>query len=224
VLPDGSIEVNGMSANYVLDLPAAYDKTRAYPVLLAFRRSDTTTDAFRESLGLPSAVGADAIVVHPNCPNDASTWAVPGDLPLIDALLSKLASSYCIDQGRVFAVGLGQGALLVNAFACVRSDTLRGIAPLSAVLAPASGACVGQAAALLMQSSTEPATMTFGRANRDYWIERNGCDASAPLAVAPSPCVEYSGCDTGFPVRFCEYGSDLPSSTARAIWDFFSQF
>ena len=224
VLPDDSIEVNGMRANYILDLPAGYDNTRAYPLVMAFRRSDTTTDAFRESLGLPLAVGAEAILVHPNCPDDASTWDVPGDLAVVDALLSQLASNYCIDEGRIFAVGLGQGALLVNAFGCARSETLRGLAPLSAVLAPPE-VCGSRAAVWLMQGSAEPSTMTYGHDNRDFWIERNGCDASTPTAVAPSPCVAYVGCDAGFPVRFCEYGSELelPSFTAGAVWDFFSE-
>ena len=135
--PDASIEVDGTQTDYIVDLPAAYDKTRAYPLVMAFRRSDTTAEAFRESLGLPLAVGADAILVHPNCPDDASTWNVPGDLQVVDALLSKLASSYCIDQGRVFAIGLGQGALLVNAFGCARNETLRGLAPLSRRSCPA---------------------------------------------------------------------------------------
>ena len=144
-------------------------------------------------------------------------------MPLVDALLAKLAASHCIDQDRVFAIGLGQGALLVNAFGCVRRGVLRGLAPLSAVLAPARDACEGDSAVWLMQSSAEPSTMTFGHDNRDYWIEHNGCDGSTPIAVAPSPCVEYAGCDPGLPVRFCEYGPslELPSFTASAIWDFF---
>ena len=221
VSPDTSIEVNGTQTDYIVDLPPAYDKTHAYPLVMAFRRADTTVEAFRESLGLPRAAGGDAILVHPDCPDDASTWDVPGDLPVVDALLSKLASSYCIDQGRVFAIGLGQGALLVNAFGCARSGTLRGFAPLSAVLAPPA-VCGGRAAVWLMQGSAEPSSMTYGHDNRDFWIERNGCDASSPMVVAPSPCVAYGGCDPGFPVRFCEYGPDLelPSFTAGAIWDF----
>ena len=129
VLAHTSIEVNGVQTNYIVDVPPAYDKTRAYPLVMAFRRSETTAEAFRESLGLPLAAGADAILVHPDCPDGASTWDVPGDLPMVDALLVKLASSYCIDQDRVFAIGLGQGALLVNAFGCARSGTLRGLAP-----------------------------------------------------------------------------------------------
>jgi poly(3-hydroxybutyrate) depolymerase len=221
VSSDASLEVEGMLTRYIVDLPATYEKARAYPLVMSFRRSDTTAQAFRDSLGLPLAAGADAILVHPDCPDDASTWNVPADLQMVDALLAKLASSYCIDQGRVFAVGHGQGALLVNALGCAR-DALRGLAPLSAVLAPPE-VCGGQAAVWLMQGSAEPSTMTYGHDNRDFWIERNGCDASMPMAAAPSPCVAYAGCDPGFPVRFCEYGPELelPSFTASAVWDFF---
>jgi hypothetical protein len=72
-----------------------------------------------------------------------------------------------------------------------------------------------------MQGREEPSTMMFGRDNLDYWIERNGCDASGEMAVAPAPCVAYAGCDASLPVRFCEYGAELPGSTARTLWDFF---
>jgi polyhydroxybutyrate depolymerase len=224
VSPDDSIDISGMRASYILELPPAYDKTHAYPLLLAFRREGTSVEAFRASLNLALAVGDDAVVVYPNSPGDAATWDIQRDLPLVDALLAKFAASYCIDQDRVFAIGAGQAALLVNAFACVRSDTLRGVAPLAAVLAPAQGVCPGKAAVWLMQGSAEPSTMMFGNDNRDYWVNRNGCDASTPMAVAPAPCVAYAGCDPGFPVRFCAYdpGPELPSFTASAIWDFFS--
>jgi hypothetical protein len=221
---DDSIDVSGMRANYLLDLPPAYDKTRAYPLVLAFRREGTSVEAFRASLNLPLAVGDDAIVVYPNSPGNAATWDIQRDLPLIDMLLSKFSATYCIDQDRVFAIGAGQAALLVNAFACVRADTLRGVAPLAAVLAPAQGACPGKAAVWLMQGSAEPSAMMFGHGNRDYWVNRNGCDAATPMTIAPAPCVAYAGCEPGFPVRFCEYGPgpELPSFTASAIWDFFS--
>src|SRR5689334_14264737 len=58
---EASIEVNGALTHYIVDLPAAYENARAYPLVLAFRRSDTTVEAFRESLGLPLVAGSDAI-------------------------------------------------------------------------------------------------------------------------------------------------------------------
>jgi poly(3-hydroxybutyrate) depolymerase len=140
---------------------------------------------------------------------------------MVDALLSKLEAAYCIDQDRVFAVGQGTGALLVTMLGCVRGDVLRGVAPLSG--APPPGGCVGEPAVWIMQASADPSTFGIGRANRDFWADRNGCDVTLPGSVAPPPCVEYAGCDVGSPVRYCEYDGDLalPSSAAGGVWSFF---
>ena len=46
------------------------------------------------------------------------------------------------------------------------------------------------------------------------------------MPVMPSPCVEYQGCDAGFPVRYCEYPGDhnLMPNAAQTILNFFKQF
>jgi hypothetical protein len=41
--------------------------------------------------------------------------------------------------------------------------------------------------------------------------------------ASPSPCVEYSGCDAGYGVRYCEYAGDhgYPDFAPQGLWDFF---
>jgi poly(3-hydroxybutyrate) depolymerase len=222
VLPDASLQVSGMSASYVLDLPMAYDKTRAYPLVMAFREAGTTADAFRTSLNLVPVTGSDAIVVHPNCMNDAASWDIQRDSLLVDTLLAKLEASYCIDQGRVFALGHGAGAMFTSLLGCVRGDKLRAIAALSGA-PPPPGGCVGQVAVWLLQGNMDTSTVGPGLGNRDFWAAADACDVSMALPVAPAPCVEYAGCAAGFPVRYCTYdgGPDLPSFAASAAWSFF---
>jgi poly(3-hydroxybutyrate) depolymerase len=221
VLTDNSIQVNGMRATYTLDLPLAYDKTRAYPLVFAFRGTNVTADDFRGYLNLAPVTGADAILVHPNCVSDASAWDIPRDTPMVDALLAKLESGTCVDQSRVFAIGHGAGALFVTMLGCLRGDTLRAIAPLSG--APPPGMCIGQTAVWLAQGNMDPMTLAAGRGNRDFWAGRNACDTRMPQPVSPSPCVEYAGCNAGFAVRYCEYDGDLglPSFAASGVWSFF---
>jgi hypothetical protein len=222
LLPDASLQVSGMTASYVLDLPLAYDKTRAYPLVMAFREASTTADAFRTSLNLVPVTGSDAIVVHPNCMNDAASWDIQRDSLLVDTLLAKLEASYCIDQGRVFALGHGAGAMFTSLLGCVRGDKLRAIAVLSGA-APPPGGCVGQTAVWLLQGNMDTSTVGLGLGDRDFWAAADACDVSMALLVSPAPCVEYAGCAAGFPVRYCTYdgGPDLPSFAASAAWSFF---
>jgi hypothetical protein len=62
-----------------------------------------------------------------------------------------------------------------------------------------------------------------GRSSRDFWADRNGCDASLSSPVPPSPCVEYAGCNAGLGVRYCEYDGDhgYPELAPQGLWDFF---
>jgi poly(3-hydroxybutyrate) depolymerase len=174
-------------------------------------------------LPLSLAVGTDAIVVNANCLGDASAWDVTRDLPLFDALLAHLESSYCIDQHRVFAVGHSAGGFFANALGCMRGNVLRGIAPLSAG-PPPTGTCVGEFAVWMSQGNMDSVVLpATAHADRDFWTKRNKCDASMSTPVDPSPCVEYAKCDAGFAVRYCEYAGDLnlPSFAAEGIWEFF---
>jgi polyhydroxybutyrate depolymerase len=217
---DTSLQVNGMTGSYILDLPTGYDKNRPYPLVMSFRGAGVTADAFRGYLTLPLAVGADAIVVNANCLGDAAAWDVNRDVPFFDALLTQIESGYCVDEHRIFAAGHSAGGFFTNALGCIRGNKLRGIAPLSA--GPPPGACLNELAVWMSQGNIDMG-IAAGMADRDFWAQRNNCDATMSTPVDPSPCVEYAGCDPGFAVRYCEYDGDLglPSFAATGIWEFF---
>jgi hypothetical protein len=57
-------------------------------------------------------------------------------------------------------------------------------------------------------------------------VESNGCTTQTK-SVDPSPCVEYQGCQAGYPVVWCVRPGDphaIPSFGAAAIARFFQQF
>jgi polyhydroxybutyrate depolymerase len=219
-LANMSITVSGLDATYLTNLPAAYDKARAYPLVLAFRGTDLSADEFRAELNLGAVAGATAIIVHANPLDDAVTWDFQRDMQLVGGLLAKLGADYCIDLDRVFAIGDGMGSLFVNLVGCQRGDQVRAIAALSSV-PPPPGQCVGNPAVLLMQQrNTDPMTFGAGLGNRDFWAARNACDV--PMQVAPTQCVDISGCRASSPVRYCEYdGTALPKFAASGAWSFF---
>lgn len=218
---DTSIQVGGMRGSYILDLPSGYDKTRPYPLIMAFRGAGVTAEQFRGYLELPLAVGSDAIVVNVNCLNEAATWDVARDVPLFDALLAGLESRYCVDELRVFAAGHGSGGFFTNTLGCTRADKLRGIASLSA--GPPPSMCTGELAVWITQGNMD-STLGAGRANADFWAGRNACDKTMSMPVAPPPCIEFSGCKEGLAVQYCEYDGDLglPAFAASGLWAFFN--
>jgi poly(3-hydroxybutyrate) depolymerase len=210
-----------MRGSYIVDPPTGYDKERPYPLIMAFRGAGVTAEQFRGYLDLPPVVGSDAIVVNVNPSNDATTWDVQRDLPMFDALLTQLESRYCVDELRVFAAGHGSGGFFTNTLGCTRANKLRGIASMSA--GPPPSMCSGGLAVWITQGTSDM-MLGAGRANRDYWVARSGCDDVTMFApVDPEPCVEFVGCAAGSAVRYCEYDGDLglPSFAASGLWEFF---
>ena len=88
--------------------------------------------------------------------------------------------------------------------------------------------CVGQVAAWISHGDADPTVdISMGEGSRDYWVEANHCDINATTTPsADYSCVEYGGCDAGFPVRWCVYEGDHnpPKFAPQAIYDFFSLF
>jgi predicted esterase len=87
-------------------------------------------------------------------------------------------------------------------------------------------ACTGQTAVWISHGNKDDnVPFSYGQASRDYWAKANHC-TTMTLPVMPANCVEYQGCDAGFPVQFCEFdgGHMVPSFAAEAAWNFFSQF
>jgi len=58
---------------------------------------------------------------------------------------------------------------------------------------------------------------------RDYWIAINSCKKEETNEGVDPECEAYEGCDTKFPVQYCEHsgGHEWPDFAGDAIWDFF---
>ncbi len=220
-LTDTEITLYGMRARFIVDLPAAYDVERAYPLIMAFRGSSSDAAEFRAALNLQSITGTEALVVYADClGGDNCVWEYTRDMPLFDALSDKLKTNFCVDEDRVFAFGDGAGSLFVNLIGCTRGTIVRAIAPMTGA-PPPPGPCTGITSVWLMQSTSEPMTLGAGRGNRDHWLVRNGCLLST-VPVEPEPCVRYEGCSDRYPLVYCEHGgADFPSFALRDLWSFF---
>jgi polyhydroxybutyrate depolymerase len=219
-----TLDVDGREGQYLLVLPQGYDPARAYPLAFAFHGSNRTNEDcwLRDCLGFYPAFQPDAIQVYMR--SFAAGWpdvAVrEANVRFFSLLLAELKAGYCVDQGRVIVSGTSSGAHFSNILACRFGDQLIGTAPVAGTLME-RGSCVGRVGALVVHGiDDDQVPLSDGEAARDYYVERNGCDATSmpPVAevhtrirasrdqmMSDSACADFQGCDQGYPVRWCEH-------------------
>jgi len=222
---ESMVEVGAGSRPYSVFLPSNYDASRTYPVILLLHGCGSGTN----NLPMEDQAGSDAIVVRGTGSDDGCWDADPGgaDVPYVDAMIEDVEARFCADTSAVFAVGYSSGSWLANQLGCVRADVFRGLATVAGGL-PGGGDCADQPIAHMFvhDLNDESNLIEWNEPARDRLLEVNGCDqAVEPLAVEPSPCVSYQGCDPGYPVVWCATSGQgharQDAFAAPAFWDFF---
>lgn len=213
---------DGVRRSYRLAVPADYDGRFSYPVVFDFHgfKADAALEDQRSRLGVAGA-GRGFVVVTPDAlgtPRRWNTMSDPGkadDIGFVDALLTDLASRFCLDGRRVYATGHSNGAEFAAALVC-RSDRFAAVAMVSSTFearcpagrAPATMAVHGTAdpsvpygGGLVVGSSARvPAALAVIRA----YADRYGCNLT-PLTARPAAGIvtrSYIGCAAGGEVLF----------------------
>ncbi|MCY1067461.1 hypothetical protein OV090_22125 [Nannocystis sp. RBIL2] len=239
-----TIEVQDQSGQYIVSLPPDYDPNTAYPLGFGFHGRNRTGPNCQDGdcAGFQAAMGDHAILVYMTSLGGTG-WEGDGEREInaefFAAVLDRLTNEYCVDEARVFAAGTSSGAHFVNVLGCRFGDRLLAIAPVAGYL-PEKDDCVDRVAALVIHGIADVhVPFDNGEEARDFWRERNGCDAAtAPpiaevhAAVEAEPeshaCAAYQGCDAGLPVVWCEHsegGYDgtthgWPLFGGQQIWEF----
>ena len=229
------IDVAGTQRQYIVKVPAGYDTNRPYRLILTWHGLGGTAaqvaggrGPYGGYYGLDALAGGSAIFVSGQGlgPDGGAGWPNTGgqDVAFVRALVDWLRKSYCVDNTRIFSVGMSYGGIMSNTLGCTMGDVFRAIAPQSG--SGPRGACVGQVAAWISHGNTDTTvTLAQGQATRDFFTRANHCMA-ATTPADPSPCVTYQGCDQGKPVTWCEFdgGHIIPNWAPQGVWNFLSQF
>ncbi|WP_441290293.1 RICIN domain-containing protein [Sorangium sp. KYC3313] len=224
-----TINVNGTTRQYVLDIPANYDPNRAYRLVFGWHwRGGSANDVVNNGYyGLKALANGSAIFVSPNGIDNG--WANTGgrDIAFARAMVDSLKADLCVDTSRVFSTGWSFGGMMSNAIGCDMPDVFRAIAPMSGALYSGCNQSNTQPVAVWMSHglSDSVVPVSAGRAALDVFVRKNGCSTETS-PVGPSSCVAYQGCRDGYPVHRCEFAGDhqTPSFASSAIWNFFTQF
>jgi polyhydroxybutyrate depolymerase len=120
-----SFRFGNQTRAYLLALPAGYDGTTAYPLVLSFHGFSSNKEgqnAYAAMAGKGTARGY--IVVTPDALGDPRDWNYFGDparaddFGFVDALVADLSDRLCIDADRIYAAGHSAGSAFAGFLQC----------------------------------------------------------------------------------------------------------
>jgi len=244
-----TIDVGGMSRQYILKVPDNYDTNHPYRLIFAFHwLNGTMQDVANGSgtakafFGLPPLSNGSTIFVAPQGINNG--WSDSGrsstqggqDIQFTQALYDRITSSLCVDKTRVFSEGFSMGGSMSYAIACALPDLFRAVAVHSG--GPMSG-CVqhNKPVAYFMTHGINDSVCTYpayGVPQVNDFAKINGCmSATLPTpGSAQASCIDFQGCMAGYPTRGCTFVGDHTPSPPNVnttwvpaeTWKFLSQF
>jgi len=224
--------------NTIVTLPEDYDPSIPSPLVFGFHGATRTNVQFQTvDAGIAgSDLERNYIMAYVQSSGSQWDWAL-GDLPRVDAAYDAITNAHCVDLDRVFATGHSSGAQFITGLLCDGEDRFRAVAPVAS--SERDGCSWGAIPTLLIHGTDddERPDDRNGQAELPYYIDANGCGASAAYpsdlsctrgATAVDPgCVEFEGCAA--PLVWCNHNDPhynetnhgWPCFATRAIFEFF---
>jgi poly(3-hydroxybutyrate) depolymerase len=240
-----TIDVNGKMREYILFIPDDYDESHPYKLIFGWHPWGGSAQQTENSgyFGIEQVSDGQAILVAPegqDFQDNGLGWGNEDgeDIDFLHAMIDLFGSELCIDQDRMFSTGFSFGAMFSFTLACTENSMMRAIAPQAGNYTT-SGGCENsdRKVATMAFIGVDDSLLNGHRQAVQEFVQRNGCTAQTMPAdpnwcdelsqqYLPCTCVEYQGCDDGYPVIECEYkaGHMFAPSSGETLWNFFSQF
>lgn len=236
----GPLMVSGHQ--YYVKLPTNYDENTPYPVIMMFNPTGNPITWAEQNAGYEKNSAKDeAIRVYPHMSNQNNGWNQQDEAFFVP-FHEKVLADYCVDKDRVFAAGESSGGDFVAVVGCKHGDLLRAIAPtavksLGGWFDFSSSGCVGPVASVVIYSTMDNVlAQPAGEQTQSLYHELNQCsDMSEPVTGYTdnmSNCVQFSGCQEGYPSYLCLHSDPTYSNTYHGwpafagdmTWEVFQQF
>ncbi len=250
VVPPGdtthSVSVSGTMRSYVLHVPPTYDGTRPMPLVVDFHGVGGSGVSEAGSSPYPGRLDAEGVVmafpdglrgpagtawnVGPCCVADVD------DVAFARAVVADVKALTCVDEARVYAVGVLTGGGMAHYLGCHAADVFAAVAPAAFDLleenvddcSPPRPVTVvsfrgtgnsrvpyeGGYSSLVPGM---PVTFLGARGSFEEWARINGCTGEPSPADAEG-CEAYSACAGGVEVILCtkEGGTEEPGDPGVA--------
>jgi poly(3-hydroxybutyrate) depolymerase len=234
-----TIQVGGKTRQYTIRVPNNYNSNTKYKVIFGFHWRGGNMGAVSGGgyYDLVRLANEQVIFVAPNGFN--AGWGNSGgeDVRFVDALVSLISSSLCVNPKLFFATGWSFGGGMSHSLACSRANIFRGVAVLSgAQISGCDGGNTPIAYLGIHGVGDSVLNVSNGRSLRDKWLKVNGCQAKnapEPQAWTGSHIKTTYSCRAGYPVVWIAHSGDHISNPRDTngpywapgeTWDFFKQF
>jgi polyhydroxybutyrate depolymerase len=233
-----TLTADGAKRTYQLFVPDTYDNKKSFPLVFVFHGDGGTGANIRGSFKLEAEAAGGALFVYPDGEN--KTWEIDTasglghDVAFIDAVVTSLSGTHCVDKKRIVPVGFSKGAYFANMLACLAKTPFAGVVAHSGggpFGVDGSGTDFDGSGNLICPRPPAAAMQIIGDADgllgdaqtaRDYWKRLNTCKGTS-TAFAPSPCVAFDGCNAARPEIYCQIpgmGHSIWSEATKATWTF----
>ena len=135
-----SLTVDGVARSYLLTTPPASARSGPLPVVVDLHGlgEGATIEALTTQFS-PKAVADGFIAVFPVGTGTPIGWDISPatsahpnhDIDFMNALLTSLESHYCVDESRLYATGLSDGALFTSLLACTMANRFAAFGPVA---------------------------------------------------------------------------------------------
>lgn len=186
--------------SYLLELPANYQPTQEYKLLLAFHGSGGTSESMQNTANF-SAYSSEYIIAYPQsgtvewnegCGCNIASRLGIDDLGFVDQVIADIRAKQRIQPGEVYAAGFSQGGLFTQNLACNRSGSFKAFAVVAASMS-------GQ----LWQSCApqQPVSIMMVMGKNDTVLHYNGfTDANFGLIAAPWAIARFATLNNSLPL------------------------
>jgi polyhydroxybutyrate depolymerase len=249
-----TLMVGSLSRTANVHVPAGYDPQTPTPVVIDMHgRLGNATDEPPLSLSTPKADAEGFIVVYPQAWGSPTSWNAGGccdpantnnidDVGFIHALIDELDAKLCVDDRRVYAMGMSNGGYLSQRLACELADRVAAIGPVAGTLAVQTCNPARPVPVFEVHGDQDPLVpYMYAQQSVTYWAAKYHCGSMmTTYQNGAATCVTHSGCDAGADVVLCTLtggghqwpggGVTLPLlgnkiddlHATDAIWDFFA--
>jgi len=204
---NGSVIHDGIQRDYILYIPAIYDGSADFPLVLNFHGFGSNANEqmfYGDFRDIADTEGF--LLVHPQGTslNGSQYWNVgsPGssgstidDVGFTEALIDELANLYTINLDRVYATGMSNGGFMSFLLSCQLSEKIASIASVTGSMTlDTYDNCNAQHPTPILQihgtsDNIVPYNGNTGSLSIDdvisYWVNYNNCDTNPTITTFP---------------------------------------
>jgi polyhydroxybutyrate depolymerase len=248
----GQLELQSRTRKFTVYVPTAIKADARVPLVLDFHGNGSSGSQEESGSGWRQKADKEGFVVaYPdgvgngwnvgNCCGEA-LMSNSDDVGFAKAIVQSVSAAVCIDDKRVYATGISNGAGLAHRIACEAADVFAAIAAASADLVtdpckparPISELSVrGLSDTLVAYAGGNTGSTGWyspgAKGTLDLWKKIDGCTGT--LQMPRQYCEGYTGCEAGTEITLCSlpgtghilYSNSLGFSVPDVAWETFTR-